>query len=396
MENANLGDNENPMQFSSPVNNAGSNQENYANDERRNSALHFFIYLFSFLSLLFVATGLGTILYQIINKIFPDAANGYSLADLFSQGAIKFGLASIIIAAPAYFLISFLITKYLYEGKILENSKVRKWITYIILFIASANILGDLISLVYNVLGGDMAARFVLKVLVILLIAGSIFGYYFWDMRKKNMMGVKYLGNKISATASIAVIVIVFIGSFFIVDSPITARNKQIDSITISRIQDYKYSIESYYGKNYSLPASLADIKESGIFGGINNNESINITYKTTGQFTYQLCANFKTSNLQVNKNDQYSYTDKNWQHDKGDKCFDQEISQSARRVNNPVIINSSPAGSAVAPAPNAVATTPNSVAPASSSGPAKGKCGDGICDAVEKASANLCPQDCK
>lgn len=348
MENENFGGNENPTQFSFPVNNEGSNQENYSNDEGRNSAMHFFLYLVSFLSLQFVATGLGTILYQMINKFFPDAATVslYSYMGSFQQTAIKFGLASIIIATPVYFITSFLIAKYLSEGKILENSKVRKWITYIILFIASAIILGDLISLVYNVLGGDMAARFILKVFVILLIAGSIFGYYFWDMRKKNMVGAEYPGNKIAAAASIAVILIIFVGSFFIVDSPTTARNQKIDSATVSKMQNYKYSIESYYRKNYSLPVKLADVEENDSYPMPLGNESANIsniTYKTTGQFAYQLCADFKTSNLQANSNGRYDHNDKNWQHDKGNKCFNQEISQADRRVNNNTVNTSSP-----------------------------------------------------
>ena len=72
----------------------------------------------------------GNFIYQIINKIFPETEILYSYFDSFTQQSVKFGLASIVIATPAYFAISFLITKYLFEGKILENSKVRKWWTF--------------------------------------------------------------------------------------------------------------------------------------------------------------------------------------------------------------------------------------------------------------------------
>jgi hypothetical protein len=44
---------------------------------------------------------------------------------------------------------------------------------------------GDMIVLVYNVLGGESSVRFLLKVLVAAVIAGSIFGYYLWDMRRE-------------------------------------------------------------------------------------------------------------------------------------------------------------------------------------------------------------------
>jgi hypothetical protein len=44
-------------------------------------------------------------------------------------------------------------------------------------------LLGDLIALVYNLLGGDLTARFVLKVLTIGVIAGAVFAYYLTDLR---------------------------------------------------------------------------------------------------------------------------------------------------------------------------------------------------------------------
>ena len=35
----------------------------------------------------------------------------------------------------------------------------------------------------YSFLGGELTIRFLLKSLIILLIAGGIFGFYFWDIR---------------------------------------------------------------------------------------------------------------------------------------------------------------------------------------------------------------------
>jgi len=42
-----------------------------------------------------------------------------------------------------------------------------------------------MITLVYNVLGGELTVRFVLKVLVAAAIAGSIFGWYLVDLRRE-------------------------------------------------------------------------------------------------------------------------------------------------------------------------------------------------------------------
>ena len=155
-------------------------------------------------------------------------------------------------------------------------------------------------------------------------------------MRKKNIAGTKYLGNKVAAGSSLAVISIIFIISFFIIDSPATARNKTIDEAIINSMQSYEDSMNSYYQKNNSLPESLLDLNSSS-YGYVSKDNKNEITYKKTGQYAYQLCANFKTSNLMSDKSDSYyleSYAEE-WKHDKGSKCFDKEINQADRQLND-------------------------------------------------------------
>jgi hypothetical protein len=62
-------------------------------------------------------------------------------------------------------------------------SAVRRWLTYITLFLAAGIVIGDLIAAVYNVLGGELTLRFALKVLVVGAIAGTVFAYYLVDLR---------------------------------------------------------------------------------------------------------------------------------------------------------------------------------------------------------------------
>ena len=62
-------------------------------------------------------------------------------------------------------------------------SPVRRWLTYMTLFLSSATLLGDTTTLIYNLLGGDLTIRFVLKVVVVAAIAGTAFAYYLLDLR---------------------------------------------------------------------------------------------------------------------------------------------------------------------------------------------------------------------
>ncbi|MBA2686340.1 MAG: hypothetical protein H0U66_17785, partial [Gemmatimonadaceae bacterium] len=60
---------------------------------------------------------------------------------------------------------------------------VRHWLTYLTLFIAIAALIGDGITVVYNMLGGELTIRFVLKAIVIGGIAACALFYYLRDLR---------------------------------------------------------------------------------------------------------------------------------------------------------------------------------------------------------------------
>ena len=64
-------------------------------------------------------------------------------------------------------------------------SPVRRWLTYLTLFLAAGVLIGDMTTLLYNVLGGEATPRFLCKVLVVAVIAGGIFYYYMQDLRRE-------------------------------------------------------------------------------------------------------------------------------------------------------------------------------------------------------------------
>ena len=147
------------------------------------SAREAFLYLVLFLTLYVSAFSTGSLLFDFINRFLPDALNnGYS-HDMGVQ-SIRTATASLIITFPLFLFISRLLAKAMRRDPEKRSSKIRKWLTYLTLFIAAGVIIGDLITLVSNLLSGELSARFMLKVLTVLLIAGSIFGYYLWDLRQ--------------------------------------------------------------------------------------------------------------------------------------------------------------------------------------------------------------------
>ena len=127
----------------------------------------------------------GKLVCQFIDLAFPDPSDtGAGYAE-YSRFAIRWSVASLIVAFPVFLYVSRLLRQAIRRDPSKRDSKVRKWLTYITLFVAAGVIIGDLTSLVFNFLGSELTVHFVLKVLAVGVMAGTIFGYYLWDLRQE-------------------------------------------------------------------------------------------------------------------------------------------------------------------------------------------------------------------
>lgn len=148
------------------------------------SAREAFLYLLMFMALYWSAWHLGSLLFDLINHAFPDPADAGYAAQWRSR-SMRFSAASIIIAFPVFAFVAWLLSRELARSPIKRLSAVRRWLTYLTLFVAAGFLIGDLTALVYNLLGGELGVRFVLKVLVVAAIAGAVFGWYLGDLRRE-------------------------------------------------------------------------------------------------------------------------------------------------------------------------------------------------------------------
>jgi hypothetical protein len=146
------------------------------------SAREAFLYLVLFATLYVSAYHLGSLLFDFINRAFPDpATRSYVFAS--TGRSMRLSVASLIVAFPVFLFVARLLGRELARNPAKRLSAVRRWLTYMTLFIAAGIVIGDLITAVYNVLGGELTLRFALKVLVVGAIAGTVFAYYLLDLR---------------------------------------------------------------------------------------------------------------------------------------------------------------------------------------------------------------------
>jgi len=148
------------------------------------SARETFFYLLLFVTLYVSAFNFGNLLFIFIEQAFPDPAMTTHSVDWVSS-RIRGAVSALIVAFPLFLYLSRKIANELQNTPAGRSSAVRRWLTYLTLFIAACIILGDVSALLFNLLGGELTVRFVFKALVVAVIAGTVFIYYLKGLRKE-------------------------------------------------------------------------------------------------------------------------------------------------------------------------------------------------------------------
>lgn len=154
-------------------------------DTPRSPARDAFHYLLLFVTLTSWVCALGSLLFVMINKHYPDMqTDGYfNLSD-----QIHWQMAILIISLPVFLWTAWCIEKNLRLHPELFLSRVRQWIGYFIVFVAANTFIWDLITLLHDKLEGSSTTPSVLKMIVVLVLSGGVLGYYSWDLRRTTAM----------------------------------------------------------------------------------------------------------------------------------------------------------------------------------------------------------------
>lgn len=124
------------------------------------SARDAFMYLVLFSTLYVSAYHLGSLVFTFIERAFPDAAataNEYVVD--YTRQRMRWSLASLIVAFPVFVAVSRSLDREIRRDPTKRSSMVRRWLTYLTLFLAAIALVADVISLVYYFLGGELTDR---------------------------------------------------------------------------------------------------------------------------------------------------------------------------------------------------------------------------------------------
>lgn len=305
---------------------------------KRNLPRDLFLHLLAVVTLYWSSISFTAVLWQFINYFFQNAADYFSY-NSFSD-IIRFSVSSLFIVFPVFIFVSWYLNKIYKKESEVRESKIRKWLIYFTLFVASLVIIGDLITVINTLLGGEIAIRFILKSLAVFLVAGVIFGYYLDDVRRETPTPfAKYF-----AWVSGVLVVVVIVSSFFIIGSPTTARLMQLDQQRVNDLQNIQMQIVNYYQAKEKLPENLSVLVDpiSGFVAPADpiTKQDYEYIIVDAQNLSFQLCANFDKENKMTKNQSLYYYgmASQNWDHASGRFCFERTIDKDLYPINPKVI----------------------------------------------------------
>lgn len=330
---------------------------------KKSATVDVIVNFFSFILLSISAFSLGTLFFQVINKFIADpldtTKNYYWYDQSWNIEAIHYAMASLLISYPLYVLTMRIWFKRFREDEGRSESKLTKWLTYLVLLIASVTIVGDLITVVFTFLQGEVTLRFFTKALVIFVIASLIFVFYYLERKR-----VQYQADTprpvllMFAVFTTLIVVFGIILGFIAGGSPTEERNRVFDMQRASDLNEISNCITSFADEYGTLPATLDDLRvRSNLFycSGVKSDPETfaPYTYKIINPRVlkgnlyvgeYELCATFARTSEETRRQSNYNEQTGDWYtHTAGYECDTARAVVDSKGQMPPVVMPPTP-----------------------------------------------------
>lgn len=299
----------------------------------------FFLWAGAVVSLYWSVIAYILLTFEYINYVMPNPLAYYS-SDPYNS-SIPYDMASIIVLFPIYLAVMWAIRRDITKDSTRGEIWVRRWALIFTLFVAGVTIAIDLIVLLTTFLSGEeITLAFILKVIIVLLVAAGVFMHFiadfwgYWTMYPTRHLAV-FIGVGVLAFVTV-------VSGFFIVGTPMEARLYRFDDQKVSDLQSIQYQIANYYQLKQKLPLSLSDLSDpiSNIVVPLDPQTGQQYEYSVVnGTSTlFSLCATFNKENrgkYAVGREGVAQFPtpaivgikgESNWQHGVGRVCFDRTI----------------------------------------------------------------------
>lgn len=305
-----------------------------------------FIHLLAIITLYISAVSFTALLFQFVDLAFPDR-----LVDFYPRvsGTLRWALASLVIIFPVYVWLAWTLAKEVTATPAKRELRVRKGLLYFTLFVAAIIIIGDLVALVYNFLGGDLSVRFAFKILAVFFVASAVFGYYLWNLRAETMAS-RDPRAKLFVWGTVGIVVVAIIAGFVVAGSPFAERMRRFDERRVGDLQTIQWQVVNYWQRKDKLPVAINELRDdiSGFIPPVDPESGSAYEYRATEKLKFELCADFKTSSAETERLipkaaypaylvSESSQTPENWSHGTGRVCFERTIDPELYKLSKSV-----------------------------------------------------------
>lgn len=138
------------------------------------SAREGLLYGLLFISLGVVSAYIVMLGFGIIDHLLPDPYESYP-AD---GDWLRWPIATLIAFLPLFLYLNRQANRQGADEALRKRSLVRRWVASVTMLIALLALLGDVVTVVYVFLSGELSARFVAKALLVAIMGGLVLAYY--------------------------------------------------------------------------------------------------------------------------------------------------------------------------------------------------------------------------
>jgi hypothetical protein len=288
-----------------------------------------FLHLLAFAAFYASVVAVIVLFFQYIDELLPDPAlPTWRGGEAWRLQAIRWWMASLIVAFPASLWLSGFLLRELRAQPEKAWSPLRRWLTYLTLFAAAITGGVDGITLVFKLLEGELSLRFILKVTAVLFVAGSAFTYCTLSLRWPVGDPRAARMHRSFAAGAAVVVVAALVSGIAIAGLPGTERLRKLDERRLDDLRAIEREIrvlcveESRGGAAPVLKKPLPGTLDELLAQAVSERPDVRdpqtgepYGYEVLGESRYRLCASF---NRQRDKD-----FDVSWNHPAGRHCFE-------------------------------------------------------------------------
>ena len=237
-------------------------------------------------------------------------------------------MATLLIAFPIFILLMWLLERQYIAEPEKQNIWMHRLPAYLVLFLSGIALAADLVTILYYFIDGqELTPGFILKFLVVLVVAALIFLYYISDLRGKLNKKSRMMWRVIALAVALASIA----WGFAVLGSPYTQRLYKYDEQKLNDLMSISNEVQNFYGTRGVLPASLQEMSGINYFTPpLDPQTNSPYEYQKKSAAAYELCAEFNKPTSEVaRKAAPRSAYGISWEHSAGRFCFDLLINQN-------------------------------------------------------------------